>query len=58
MMKREAEKSGKRRQAAVPATKAACGTLMYIAECRGAVLKSATARWTAPPDGENKMIRK
>jgi hypothetical protein len=39
-------------------SKSCCGTLIYLAECRGTAKKSDMPRWTAPPDSINKIVRK
>jgi hypothetical protein len=31
-----------------------CGTLSYLAECRGVTKKNDAPQWTAPPDSINK----
>ena len=37
--------------------KTACGTLSYIAECRGTQQKDTSVRWTAPPEENNRLVR-
>ena len=59
LMKRETNKPKKHRQTASGTiAKHACGTLSYIAECRGAQVKVDSIRWAAPPDSIDKMVRK
>lgn len=57
-MKREAIKTRKQRQTASSKNKPVCGTISYIAECRGTALKKDVCRWTAPPDSMNTIVRK
>jgi hypothetical protein len=58
-MKKETNKTKKQRQPTGGKTaKPACGTLSYIAECRGAQQKSGSIRWAAPPDSIDKMVKK
>jgi hypothetical protein len=58
-MKQEPDKSRKQRQATSTRTaKPSCGTLSYIAECRGTMLKTGPTQGTAPPDGVNRIVRK
>jgi hypothetical protein len=58
-MKRETNKTKKQMQPTVgKSTKPACGTLSYIAECRGAQQKIGSIRWAAPPDSIDKMVKK
>jgi len=58
-MKRETNKKKKHGQPrSVKTAKPACGTLSYIAECRGAQQKTGSIRWAAPPDSSDKMVRK
>jgi hypothetical protein len=57
-MKQEADKVKKYRQpAAVKAAKPVCGTLSYLAECRGTLHKTGPTQGAAPPDGVNRMVR-
>jgi len=35
-----------------------CGTLSYMAECRGVIRKEVPSRWAAPPDEVNRIVRK
>jgi len=59
LMKREINKPKKKRQPASGTTaKHACGTLSYIAECRGTQPMADSIRWAAPPDSNDKMVRK
>lgn len=58
-MKQETDKTKKQRQSAnVKTIRHTCGTLSYLAECRGATRKACSARWSAPPDGIDSIIRK
>jgi hypothetical protein len=57
-MKSETGKTRKQGQMSSPKNKSACGTLSYIAECRGMKQKKEISRWTAPPDGMNTIVRK
>ena len=58
-MKKETDKTKKQRQPIGRKTATpACGTLSYIAECRGAQQKSGSIRWAAPPDSIDKMVKK
>ncbi len=58
-MKRETTKIKKQRQSAGGKNaKPACGTLSYLAECRGAQKKTGSVRWAAPPDSIDNMVRK
>jgi hypothetical protein len=38
--------------------KPCCGTLNYMAECRGTKKKTETARWQGQPDEVNRIVRK
>jgi hypothetical protein len=59
IMKKETNKTRKQRHSTSGKTaKPACGTLSYIAECRGAQQKSDSIRWAAPPDSSDKMVKK
>ena len=57
-MKSETNKSKKQRQTTSSKIKPTCGTLSYLAECRGVTKKTDVSRWTAPPDSINKIVRK
>ncbi len=58
IMKKETSKARKQRQPSnVKTEKPTCGTLSYIAECRGAQQKSGSIQWAAPPDSIDKMIK-
>ncbi len=57
-MKLVAGKTGKQRQTTSSKNKTVCGTISYIAECRGAVRKKDVSRWAAPPDGMSTIVRK
>jgi len=52
----ESDKAKKQRQANSK-IKPVCGTLSYLAECRGLTKKDVVSRWTAPP-GNNNVVRK
>ena len=59
VMKQGTDKARKQRQSAGGKTaKPVCGTISYIAECRGMTLKSGPTQGTAPPDGMNRTVRK
>ncbi len=55
-MKHDSEKSKKQRQAAGAKAKPVCGTLSYLAECRGMAQKAGPIRLSAPP-GVKKIVR-
>ena len=58
VMKQGTDKARKQRQSAGgKTTKPVCGTLSYLAECRGTMLKSGPTQGTAPPDGVNRIVR-
>ncbi|HET6365466.1 MAG TPA: hypothetical protein VFG02_10475 [Nitrospirota bacterium] len=58
-MKSEAGRTKKQRKAeGTRASKPPCGTLSYLAECRGNTQKTDSSRWTTPPDGLNRIVRK
>jgi hypothetical protein len=58
-MKQESGKTRKQRQPAnVKTEKPMCGTLSYMAECRGAQQKTGSVHWAAPPDSNNRIVRK
>ena len=58
-MKQETGKTRKERQTAgVKSAKPVCGTLSYIAECRGLTQKAGSIRWAAPPGSIDKIVRK
>jgi hypothetical protein len=57
-MKLVAGKTRKQRQTTGSKNKTVCGTISYIAECRGTIQKKDVARWAAPPDGMNTIVRK
>ena len=56
--KSDASKSKKHRQAEASKMKPPCGTLTYLAECRGVTQKPDATRWTAPPENMNRIVRK
>ncbi len=56
-MKTEIEKIKKQRQTKSSKNKPLCGTLSYLAECRGLSQKN-TARLTAPPGDMGRIVRK
>jgi len=59
IMKSESDKTGKQQKAIKGKTaQSVCGTLSYIAECRGPLRKPVSTRWAAPPDDVNKSVRK
>ncbi|MGE5174263.1 MAG: hypothetical protein ACM3MD_10605 [Betaproteobacteria bacterium] len=55
-MKHDTGKSKK--HAAAVKVKPVCGTLSYLAECRGMAQKAGPTRLSAPPGDVNKIIRK
>jgi len=58
-MKRVTDKAKKQQVVEqVRAGKAACGTLQYLAECRGCIQKAEVSRWTKPPDSASWTERK
>jgi len=58
-MKQERETKKKQRESSARKTaKPTCGTLSYLAECRGMLQKTESTRWTAPPYGIKSMERK
>jgi hypothetical protein len=57
-MKSETNKSKKQHQTTSSKNKPTCGTLSYLAECRGLTKKTDLSRWTSPPDSINKIVRK
>ncbi|MCK9419321.1 MAG: hypothetical protein M0R70_08090 [Nitrospirae bacterium] len=57
-MKHKADKSiNKRHPANVKTAKPVCGTLSYLAECRGVTQKAGSIR-SAPPESIDKIVRK
>ncbi len=57
-MKPEASKSRKQGQSASLKNKPMCGTLSYLAECRGMVQKASSAQKNAPPEISDRNIRR
>jgi hypothetical protein len=58
-MKSEAGRTKKQRKAeGTRGAKHPCGTLSYLAECRGNGQKAGSSRLPAPPDGMNRIVRK
>ncbi len=58
VMKQETDKTKKQRQSTSGKTiKPACGTLSYIAECRGGLQKTCPSRGAAPSDSVNRIVR-
>jgi hypothetical protein len=58
-MKSEAGRTKKQRKAeGTRGAKPPCGTLSYLAECRGIAQKSGLFRSSAPPDDVNRIVRK
>jgi len=55
-MMMETGKPKKQRQAGAK-VRPVCGTLSYLAECRGLTKKAEVSRWTAPP-GNSNIVRK
>lgn len=53
---KETGKSKKQRQASSK-VKPVCGTLSYLAECRGLTKKAEASRWAAQPENNN-VVRK
>jgi len=57
-MKQQEGKGKKRRKSKkTSAAKTACGTLSYIAECRGMLQKDVSMRWVGPPEENNRLVR-
>ncbi|HTP03772.1 MAG TPA: hypothetical protein VMM54_01285 [Nitrospirota bacterium] len=58
-MKSESSRTKKQRKAeGTRASKPPCGTLSYLAECRGNVQKADLSRGSATPDGLNRIVRR
>jgi|GEM_PF-3551160 len=57
-MKREGTKLKKKRSSAGSKEKPVCGTLSYLAECRGMVQRPGSTRSPETPGDMNKIIRK
>jgi hypothetical protein len=57
-MKSEAGKPRKHRQPVGSKVKPLCGTLTYLAECRGMAQKTSSAQKNAPPEIIDRNIRK
>jgi hypothetical protein len=57
-MKRKESKTRKHRETSGMKHKPACGTISYMAECRGMSYKKDVSPWTAPPDGASRIVRK
>lgn len=58
-MKRERETTKKQKESSARKTaKPTCGTLSYLAECRGTLQKAETSRWAAPPYGVRSYEKK
>jgi hypothetical protein len=57
-MKPEMTKSRKQKPPAGGKGKALCGTLSYLAECRGTAQKNLFARREAPPEIIDRIVRK
>jgi hypothetical protein len=58
-MKRESDKYGKKRRSQPPeAPKAPCGTLSYLAECRGFAQNKISTRGKPQPPGESWKVRR
>ncbi len=56
-MKTESEKQKKLQHTKSSSSKPVCGTLSYLAECRGTVKKTGIFR-TAPPGEPGRIIRR
>jgi hypothetical protein len=57
-MKREGAKQKKRHHCAGSKKKPVCGTLSYLAECRGVVRQSGSTKRPDIPGGTNQIVRK
>ncbi len=57
-MKREGTKLKKQHLSAGSKEKPVCGTLSYLAECRGNVQRPGSTRKPEPPGDMNKIVRK
>jgi hypothetical protein len=57
-MKSETSKPKKNRRTTGSKIEHPCGTLSYLAECRGVTKKNEVPRWSAPPDNINEIVRK
>lgn len=57
-MKREGARQKKRRSSAGSKEKPVCGTLSYLAECRGMVQRQGSTRRPDAPGEMNKIVRK
>jgi len=57
-MKRERGKLKKKRLSAGSKEKPVCGTLSYLAECRGMVQKPGSTELQESPGDMNKIVRK
>jgi hypothetical protein len=57
-MKKEVNKSRKQRQGYSARNKSFCGTLSYLAECRGMTQKAAIPPKAAPPEIIDRNIRR
>lgn len=57
-MKTDPVKNKKQRRTAELKTKPACGTLTYLAECRGVPRKTASGRKQAPSSFVGKIVYK
>jgi hypothetical protein len=58
-MKQKRDTTNKKRESSAGKTaKPVCGTLSYLAECRGTLQKTESTRWTAPPYGIKSNERK
>ncbi len=57
-MKREGAKFKKQHPSAGLKEKPVCGTLSYLAECRGMVQWAGSNRWPEHPSDVKKIVRK
>jgi len=58
-MKQDRETTRKQKESSVrKKAKPVCGTLSYLAECRGTLQKTESTRWAAPPSEIKSMERK
>ncbi len=57
-MKREGTKQKKRHSSAGSKEKPVCGTLSYLAECRGMAQRTSSTRRPEYPGEMNKVVRK
>ncbi len=57
-MKADGEKRRRQQQSRTSRSKPVCGTLSYLAECRGTAQKTEMSRLLAPPGDMSRIIRR